>query len=119
MPRTSLDRRDSLQEKQNYEAHHNLHECITATVTTLDHLFPCVKTFCGMKHNTMGTFAIQRDVNKWPSTLTFSHYLEHDPNRNKTKFRSSFYQLQHDEIHVQINLVVLAIKKYVIHVPWS
>ena len=56
MPRTSLDRRDSLQEKQNYEAHHNLHECITATVTTLDHLFPCVKTFCGMKHNTMGTF---------------------------------------------------------------
>ena len=31
MPRTSLDHRDSLKEKQNCEAHHKLHDFITAT----------------------------------------------------------------------------------------
>ena len=45
--------------------------------------FTCVKTFWRTRHNTIGTFVIQWDVNKWPGILKFSPYLKE---AQKTRF---------------------------------
>lgn len=48
----------------------------------------------------MGKTVIQNDVNKWPGILKLSQNLEHNSNRNKTRFRGTFYQLQHNVISI-------------------